>query len=335
MTGNNTLGDLAQSYMLRNRNTALKQDITRLTQELASGQVADVRQVLSGNFSYLTDLERKMDILSGYEISTTEATHFTTAMQAALGQMGDISKDLSGSLITAGTSGIGVSAADLSNEAENALEALIGRLNTNISGRHMFSGAATDRPALADAQTLLTELKTAMAGAVTPADMITAAQIWFDDPAGFDAVIYQGSNIGLSPFDLSQAEVVNLDLRATDDDLKDTVMLTALAALGNDPAFALTPPAQSELFLDLGQRMLAAQDSLTSLQANVGFVEARIDAIATRNAAETTSLSFAKAALLEVDPFEAATKLEDVQFQLQSLYSVTVRMSQLSLVNFL
>lgn len=334
MTGT-TLGDLAQSYMLRNRNTALKQDITRLTQELASGQVADVRQVLSGNQSYLTDLERKMDILSGYAVATTEATHFTAAMQAALGQMGNISENLSGSLITAGTSGIGVSAGDLSNEAENALEALIGRLNTNVSGRHMFSGAATDRPALTDAQTLLTELTAAMAGAATPADMITAAQFWFADPAGFDAVIYQGSNTGLAPFEMSQADAVDLDLRATDPDLKNTLMLTALAALADEPTFALAPPEQAELFLDLGQRMLASQDSLTSLQANVGFVEARIDAITSRNAAETTSLSFARAALLEIDPFEAATKLEDVQFQLQSLYSVTVRMSQLSLVNFL
>jgi flagellar hook-associated protein 3 FlgL len=46
-------------------------------------------------------------------------------------------------------------------------------------------------------------------------------------------------------------------------------------------------------------------------------------------------MAFAKTGLLEIDPFEAATKLEEVQFQLQSLYSVTVRMSQLSLVKFL
>ncbi|MFT6674860.1 MAG: flagellar hook-associated protein 3 FlgL [Sulfitobacter sp.] len=334
MTGT-TLGDLAQSYMLRSRNTALKQDITRLTTELASGQVADVRQVLAGNFSYLSDIERKMEILSGYEIATSEASHFTTALQATLEQMSDITEGMSGSLITAGTSAVGVTAGDVTSEARNALSSLIGRLNTNVSGRHLFSGAATDRPAVADTDALLGALSAAMVGAVTPADMLATAQAWFDDPAGFDAVIYQGSDNALASFALAQNENVSLDIRATDPDLKRSLMLTSVAALADDPAFALAPPAQAALFLDVGQQMLATQDRLTSLRANVGFVEARVDTIATRNAAEATSLNFAKAALLEVDPFETATKLEDAQFQLQSLYAVTVRMSQLSLVNFL
>lgn len=330
-----TLGDLSHSYSLRQRNTALKQSIQTLTAELSSGQVADVRSVLAGNFSYLSDIERKLEILQGYSVATTEATHFTTAMQTALETIGTMAEDLSGSLITAGTSAVGVTGADLTAEAENSLDAMIGRLNANISGRHIFAGTATDRRPLADTDTLLTELRLAMAGATTPADMITAAQTFFNDPAGFDALIYQGSNAALAPFGLSQEDAVALDVRATDPDLKYTMMLTAVAALADDPSFALDPGAQAALFLDLGQRMLSAQDSLTSMQARVGFVEARIDQIASRNAAEQTSLTYAKLALLEVDPYETATKLEGVQFQLQSLYAVTVRMSQLSLVNFL
>jgi flagellar hook-associated protein 3 FlgL len=81
--------------------------------------------------------------------------------------------------------------------------------------------------------------------------------------------------------------------------------------------------------------LLQGQSGAVTLQSRVGFAQARIDTIATRNAAEVTSLQMARNALLEVDPFEAATKLEEAQFQLQSLYSVTVRMSQLSLVNYL
>ncbi len=81
--------------------------------------------------------------------------------------------------------------------------------------------------------------------------------------------------------------------------------------------------------------MLIAQDDVIALRADVGFVESRIEKVAARNAAEVTGLEFAKVALLEIDPYEAATRLEEAQFQLQSLYTVTVRMSQLSLVNFL
>ena len=112
-------------------------------------------------------------------------------------------------------------------------------------------------------------------------------------------------------------------------------MLTAVSALAQDASFGLDVVQQTELFAITGQEMLSARDGVTSLGARIGFVEARIDAVATQNAAEQTSLSFAKAELLEIDPFEAATRLEDVQFNLESLYVITARNAQLSLVNFI
>lgn len=332
-----TLGDLSQSYSLRQRNLALKTDIARLTTELATGQVADVRRVLDGNTSYLTDLERKMDTLEGYSVATTEAALFSEASQTALGRVQDIGTDLSGSLLLAGTSAIGTSGSDTVAEARNALAAIIGTLNTDVGGRHMFSGTATDQPPFGDPDDLLTGLRTAIttAGAVTPEDMLVAAEAWFDDPAGFATTVYQGSDDPLAPFALSQTEDVTLDLRAIDPRLREVIKLTALSALADDPAFGLDVPGQSALFDLAGKQMLNAQDDITGLRAAIGFSQARIEQIKARNAAEVSGLEFARTRLLEVDAYEAATKLEDVQFQLQSLYSVTVRNSQLSLVNFL
>ena len=71
-----SIGDLAQSFLLRHRNSALKQDMARLTQELATGQVADKRQTMAGNHNYLTQLERNIEVLAGYKVSLTEATIF-------------------------------------------------------------------------------------------------------------------------------------------------------------------------------------------------------------------------------------------------------------------
>lgn len=330
-----TLGDLSQSFTSRQRNLALRQDIGRYTQELSTGQVSDVRQVLAGNYSYLTDIERKMDMLKGYGVATAEATQFSSVMQTVIGDISDATQDLANSLITAGITSIGPANADIAVEAFNALDEIVGRLNTETAGRFLFSGTATDQPPLANATTLLDAARTALAGAVSPADMIAAANAWFDDPAGFEAAIYQGSDDPLTPFSLSERDSVTLDLRATNPELRQMLKLTTLAALADDPAFALDSTQKTELFTKTGQEMLAARDDITNLAARVGFAEARIGAITARNAAEQTSLSFAKADLLSVDPFEAATRLEEVQFQLQSLYSVTARNAQLSLVNFI
>ncbi len=330
-----SLGDLAQSFMLRHRNTALKQEMGRLSTELSTGQVADVRQVLAGNSSYLTDIERKLDILSGYAVATTEAAHFSSAMQIALGRFQEIGTDLATSLMVAGMSASSAASAETGSQARGALEALIGTLNTDIAGRRMFGGTATDRPPLADAETLLDALATAIAGATTPATMMSAAETWFDAATGFEATMYLGADSPLAPFALSQSETVTLDTRATDRELRDVLRLTAVAALADDPAFGLDLLAQSQLYGLTGQTLQGAQDDVIAMRARVGTAEARIDQVATRNAAEVTSLGYARTALLAIDPYEAATKLEEVQFQLQSLYSVTVRMSQLSLVNFL
>jgi flagellar hook-associated protein 3 FlgL len=67
----------------------------------------------------------------------------------------------------------------------------------------------------------------------------------------------------------------------------------------------------------------------------VGANLERIETIITRNEVSRSTLDLAKQEFLAVDPFEAATKLEDVQFRLQSVYAVTASSANLSLVNFL
>jgi len=329
-------GDMAHNFMLQKRNIALKQDINRLTDELASGQVADVRSVLNGNFSRLTDIERTLDVLKGYKVATAEATHFASGVQNALERVGTLGEELSQSLLLSGATTVGASGAtEIATEAEKTLNSMINSINTRVSGRALFAGTATNTSPLASADDLLNALRSAIGGALTPDDMIAASKVWFDDPAGFSATVYQGASQSLAPIALSDTESVALDIRGNDPELRESLRSASLAALATDPVFGFTPGQQSELFAKAGTEMIGARDQVTFLRARVGFTEGRIDETSSRNAAEVTGLEFARNALLAIDPFETATQLESVQFQLQSLYAVTVRMSQLSLVNFL
>ena len=332
---NSSLGDMALAYSQRQRNVSIRQDITRLSTELASGQVSDARQVLKGNYNYLADLERKMADLSSFKVATSEAAHFSDAMQTSLSDLNDIGTKTASTLLTASSGDTGPHVAEAAREARGALEAMIGRFNTQTAGRHLFSGDATDTPPLPDVDTFLTALKTAIAGAATPDDMLADAKTWFDDPAGFAATLYGGSGTGMSPMSLSRHEKVSLDIKATDPELREVLRITALAALTEDPAFGLTGQQKLELYGKTGQQLLFAQDDIIAVQSRIGFAEARIEEVTSRNAAEMTSLEFARNKLLAIDPYETATRLEEVQFQLESLYSVTVKLSRLNLVNFL
>ncbi|MEM1074351.1 MAG: flagellin [Pseudomonadota bacterium] len=329
------LGDLSQTFLTQRRSVGLREELTRLTDELSSGRVSDIKEVLAGNHNYLTGLERKLEVLQGYSVANDEAAYLTAAMQASLGNVQDYSSQLGLDLILAGGGPVGVVAGSPSENARTQLEGIINMVNSDIAGRALFAGAATDALPLESADTLLNALRTAVTGQTTPSDIIAAAETWFADPAGFDAVVYSGSATGLAPFALSETERVSIDVRANDDAIKAVLMNTALAALADDPALGLDVPQQSELFGTTGLGLQSNQDALTDLRSRIGFTEGRIEMIATRNQAEQTSTEFARNNLLAADPFETATELENVQFYLQSLYSVTVRSSQLSLVNFL
>ncbi len=332
---NTTLGDLAQSFMLQRRGSALKHDIHRLTQELSTGRVADTKSVLAGNYSYLTDIERDVKVLQGYKVATTEAAQFADTMQNTLERIQDNSSDLSNSMLLVSTSAVETVLPQVVADSRANLGNLVSSLNVDFGGRSLFSGAATDTAPLVSDAAVLTGLTAAVAGQTTAADVFAAAQAWFDDPAGFRAAVYQGSDTPLSPFTLSDVDRLNIDLRADDPVLRNLMMNTALGAIVSDAALGLDGTVQRAVIAQAGQNLLGAQDQITKLRADIGFSQSRIQNVSTRNAAQTTSLEYARSALLAADPYETATKLEDVQFQLQGLYSVTVRLSELSLLNFM
>ncbi len=328
-----SIGDMAAGLMLRTRSIALKQTISRLTEELSSGEVSDVNARLGGDYAYLSDIQSGLTRLDGFSQAAGEAGILATSMQTALGRTSDIAGSLAKLFLGVGTTASGSDVTTL--PAESGLADIMSALNQSVAGRSVFSGIATDRAALASADALLSGLRTAVAGQTGVADIRAAADLWFSDPAGFQAIVYTGADQNQEPLRISESEEVGLSLRADDPVFRDLLKEVALAALAHDPALGLDAQAQSDLVLGSGQRLLGANNEIIGLRASLGFTEARIEASMARSSATRASLEIARGKLLGADPFETATKLNEVQFQLEALYSVTVRSSGLSLVNFL
>ena len=74
---------------------------------------------------------------------------------------------------------------------------------------------------------------------------------------------------------------------------------------------------------------------MADLAANLGTLQQTVQNAITRNDAESSVLQSARLSLLSVDPYETATKYQQTQDQLQTLYAITARASRLSLVDFL
>ncbi|MEQ6203052.1 flagellin [Sulfitobacter sp. HNIBRBA2951] len=330
-----SLSDLSRSYSMQSRNASLKADIQRLTVELASGQTENVRDAVGNNSSYISDLERSLTKLDGYELATLETRQFATSAQTALSFISDLNIGFSSTMLGTTNSALGETTDAAVNQAQTSLDDVIGALNTDVAGRRLFSGVATDTAPIASSDDLLAGLRAAMTGAGTVDDMLAAADAWFADPAGFGTTGYLGSDTSMAPVALSDEDSAAFTLRADEPALRDVLRNMAVAALTTDPALALTEAQQSELLQKTSDDVLSSTEALIGLQTETGFLEAKLETTTVRQGAERASLEIARSDLLSVDPYKAATELEQVQFQLQSLYAITSRMQSLSLVNYL
>ncbi len=330
-----SIGDLARGLTLRTRSTEIRTQIETLSYEMSTGQVQDLSVHLGGDYAHLLDLDHSLARLDAFSVATAETQLFTDAMQLSLTTFAESAGEVTSALLSFGTSNQSVTHEQASVLARNELDTMVSSLNARAGGRSLFSGTATDVSPLASSDALLAALEAELTGLTTATDIRQAAEDWFNDPAGFEATFYQGSTTPLSPMQISENERIDLPITANDQTLKDAMRDVAIAALVSDDALAMPTAQRTALFVQLGTSLANTNSGIVNLRAQVGAAEARVEQAATRNSAAQTSAEYARGALIEADPYETATKLQTVQFQLESLYSVTVRNASLSLVNFL
>lgn len=328
-----SLGDMAQTLMLRRQNAALKSEMQAASNELTTGKVADVGQALRGDFSPLAAIDASLARLGGYRAATTEAGLMAAAMQTALGNIAGLATGLASGLLTASAATQPAQVDAAGADARQRLAAALSALNTTFADRALFAGTQTDRAPLPDADTLLTAVETATTGAVSGADVEAAVTAWFADPAGF-AAIYQGGP-ARAALPIAAGETAQIDTTATDPGLRSTLAGLVMGALLDRGALAGQPVARADLARRAGSGLIEAASARTMVAARLGSIEASIDTAATRNSAEASALELARQGLVQADPYQAAARLAATETQIQSLYSITARLSRLSLVGYI
>ncbi len=331
-----TIGDLAQGFALRQQSSVLKQQMMRLTAELASGTTSDVTRHLAGDFTSLADIRHRLVVLDSHASAATQGRNDSGAMQTTLSRFQERAQSLGESTLAFAMSPGAALHPTVANEARNALGDMLSALNVSIAGRSLFAGDALNEAAVARQQDVMAAIRSAAAGATDAATLTTAMDDFFDSPGGgFDTTVYLGSGAPRAAYPLGEGESVILDLRADDPVFRSTLKQVAIAALMDDPAIALSSSDQVLLARQTGEALFASQDRITAIRADLGFAESRIDRAASRISAETAGLNMLHGDLLGIDPFDAASELDAVQTRLETLYTLTARMSRLNLVNFL
>jgi flagellar hook-associated protein 3 FlgL len=328
--------DVANSLFLRRSTTALKQALAQSRQELTTGRAADPVASLRGQTGPLAALERSRSLLDAYATATSETGLHTDAQQRALERVSGATSDTFGQILALGPSPGAHVVAPVARNARGAFEEAVIALNTRLSDRSLFAGAAGDRPALAPADDILAALVAETAGAATAEEAVALIDAWFDTPGGgFDSMAYRGSELPAGPVAVAPGETVQLGITAARDELRPALKGLAMAALVAEGVPASGHAERAALLETAGQRLLSAQTSVTGLRAELGATEARIAAAGVRNIAERTAMELAVNDLIGVDPFDAATRLEDTRGRIEALFTITGRLQRLSLTEFL
>ena len=331
-----SIGDLAQTFLMRRQNARLNQDMTRLTQELASGRTTDPVRHLSGDTRRLSRVDHDLALNSGYQNTAREAATFAAAMQSAFDRIQQGGSDLTSALSSIRNSNLASVRDSASRMAEQELQSAIGALNTSVAGRAVFAGRRTDGTAVAPAGTMLASLRTHLAGATGVAEVTSRMDTWFNAPSGgFATVGYSGDSAPLSPFLIGPDQPLAIDHKADSPEIRDHLMSLSMAVLANDPALSLSDNQRAAMLEQATQRLTSGQESLTRMRADLGEAQSRIDSGTARLASERAVLDQARAEMLSTDPYQVATELENLQLRMESLYSVTVRLSRLSLSEFM
>lgn len=329
-------GDLAQSNAMRHHVTQTKANLARLSQELTSGQAADTPRHLSGDMGPLLAIDSTLAHLEGHGAITRELALFADAMQTGLSSVSDMALTAANGLIAASGTAAAAHINTAAAATHSALNSALSTLNTRFGDRTLFAGMETGAKAMASADTLLSALETAIgaAGATDVATAEAAIDAWFAAPGGYEGTVYLGG-APLAEVPISTGENVVLDVTANDPALRSTLKGLAMAALIDRGLFS----GQYELRHDLAQRsgeiLFAGETDRADLAARLGGLQSQIDRAQTRNESEAAALGIARTGMLEIDPYETSTRLQDAETQLDLIYTLTARIARLSLADYL
>lgn len=331
------IGDLAQSLQLRRENARLSADLQRLTTELATGRKADLRTSLSGDFGSLAAFEATITRLDAFNTAAAEARQRADTVQLSLGLVAEEAGRAANSLLLSETGGQPALVDIAAGDAARVFDTAISALNVQFAGETLFGGRSTDGPALADTETILAALETAATGAgvATAADLEAVVDAWFAPGGDFDTVAYLGTTDPRAPARIGPNSEAAAPPLASDPALRDTLAGLALATLVDRGALPGLFEERAAATQRAGEKLIQSGDALTDLRAAVGVSQERIALAETTNAAERAAADLARNELIAADPFEAATALEATRVQIETLFSITARLSRLSLSEFL
>lgn len=304
----------------------IRERLETTSKETVTGRYEDMTHHLSGRISQamlgqkaIDDIEQqgvRLNIREGrleltqrsLEVVQTSVSGLSARMQAAMASEDTTSKNAT------------------ARDSKAALNETFSALNARYGERYLFSGDAATTPPFASVDDLLSDIRQIAVTATDEADFATQLDTYFNSPTGgWRTNIYAGTDTASDPDSIP----------GTNDSIIQIVSGLAVMALsGADESLPLFNGASDPVFA-AAQSVANGQTTLTNLRASVGLSQAQVETEKESLGIEKTVLTAAFNELTARDQYEAASELKNLESSLEAAYTLTSRLSNLTLLNFL
>lgn len=323
-------------------------DLVKAQKENSTGFVADKGLALGVRTSQSVTFNRELDRIKGIIDSNALATTRLSTTQQALDQLASAGQSFLSTLTTAKSGAVQNSVTR--ETATDVLKSLTSVLNTNINGEYIFAGTNTDVKPINDFLQDGSASKTAYDDAYAQylADTGADPANPFPDAAAIDSFIdgyveplFTDAGWGdwsnasdqaiTSRIALNETNVTSVS--ANQAGIRKMAMAAVMVSqlLSDD----LSPDASNAL-IDKAMGLVASSVAdLTDLRSQTGIAQKRLSDATDRLNQQSDLMEKHILSLEGVDPYEAATRVSDLSAHIETAYSLTARIQQLSLLKYL
>ncbi|MGO4440092.1 flagellar hook-associated family protein [Rhizobium sp. RAF56] len=321
-------------------------EMTAASQEATTGIYADIGLALGGNTAKSVDLSREVSRIDAITNSNSIVTQRLSSSQQALTAMSKSAQTMLDQLVALSGNQDANSIQLTQQTAASSLETLGSYANTMVDGEYLFAGINTDvKPFNDDSTNTTSAINTALtaymtANSIPSVDKMTGAQM-----TDFITTKVEPMFTGAGWSSWSSASSQNMTSRISNSEVVESSTNTntpgmryfALASVMTSALMGqnLSADARSAVSTQAISYTRQAIDGINDQQATLGLSESRVSKANDALSAQKDIIQNRVLDLQGVDPYEASTKVNSLQTQLETAYTIVAKIQQLSLVNYL
>jgi flagellar hook-associated protein 3 FlgL len=367
------ISSLAVQTTMRNSIASAQRDLVDANTEAVSGRYADIGATLGARTSRAVDLTRELSRIESLYNTAALATQRLESAELSLSSMDKLVLDMQNAIITLGAATDETSLATARTTMSASLSAFTGFANTAVNGEYIFAGVNSDVKPMDDflapgskaKEAFDRELKAFLAAQAPPLNNKTEMskeqmRVFLEDiekkftgERAISPTVHPSPPLPqpISGTDfwtefVSSASSDNMKSRIGPNEVVESSTNSNSSGMRYFALSAVVSMEFMETGMDKDARELVgvtvrdsfvskAGSGLTQQRTTIGIYTERVSKAEESLQAQEDILTTHLGSLQDVDAAEAATRVNTLQTLLETAYSVTAKIQNLSLVNYL